>query len=200
MIDGFLDGLGSASPAERISVAFGLAYALLAALRSRWCWVAGGISSAIAVLLFARAHLPMQATLNAYYVAMSFYGFWRWSAAHGGPALVIGWWPMRSHLIAWLAILVASLLSAKWLAEETGAAWPFLDSATTWASLLATWLVARMRIENWLYWMAIDSVLVFLTAKQGLTFFTVLYGAYLFTSLFGFFSWTRKRAAPAPAA
>ena len=57
-------------------------------------------------------------------------------------------------------------LSARWLAAETDAAWPLLDSLTTWFSLLATWLAARAKLENWLYWIVIDGVLVFLFYVQ----------------------------------
>ena len=54
------------------------------------------------------------------------------------------------------------------------AAWPLLDSLTTWFSLLATWLAARAKLENWLYWIAIDGVLVFLFYVQELPFLALL--------------------------
>jgi nicotinamide mononucleotide transporter len=193
----FVAGLAATTPLEAVSVAAGLAYSLLAVKRIRWCWVAGGLSSAILVYLAARGRLPMQAALQAYYVAMSFYGFWRWSQENGAP-LAVTTWPLRSHLIAWGVILILSAVSARWLAAETHAAWPFLDSITTWASLLATWLVARTKLENWLYWIATDSVLVFLFLKQGMAFIASLFAAYLIISTFGFASWLRNYRQHAP--
>src|SRR6476646_6707870 len=74
------------TPLEAASVVLGLAYSVLAVRRSRWCWVAGGLSSAILVYLSARARLPMQSALQAYYVAMSFYGYWQWSRGGAGEA------------------------------------------------------------------------------------------------------------------
>jgi nicotinamide mononucleotide transporter len=192
LIEAFLSGLAAASALEKLSVAFGLAYSLLAAMRNRWCWVAGGIGSAILVYLAARARLPMQAALQVYYVGMSFYGYWQWSRQQGAAAGQVSTWPLRFHLIALAAILVASAVSARWLAAETHAAWPFLDSATTWASLLATWLVARMKLENWLYWIVIDSVCAFLFAAQGLVFVAALFVAYLVIAVFGYLAWLRK--------
>lgn len=199
MIDSLITGLRATSPLEAVSVMAGLAYALLAVKRLRWCWLAGGISSAILVYLAARAHLPMQATLQGYYVAMSFYGFWHWSKEQGAGAFEVTTWPLRSHLLAWVAILLASAISAHWLAEETHAAWPFLDSVTTWTSLVATWLVARMKLENWLYWVAADSVLVFLFIKQGSMAVAMLFAAYLIISAVGFRSWLRNYRKPVPA-
>ena len=129
--------------------------------------MAGGLASAIFVYLAAQAKLPMQAALQAYYVGMSVYGWLRWSK-QGTATETPGFWPLRAHLVALPVTLVASALAARWLAAETQAAWPFLDSATTFVSLLATFLVARKRIENWLYFLAADAVMVFLFAAQGL--------------------------------
>ena len=196
MFEPFIAGLVKTTPLEAASVALGLAYSILAVKRIRWCWVAGGLSSSILIYLSARAALPMQATLQAYYVAMSFYGFWQWSRERHEAPLKVSLWPLRSHLIAWLVILLASALSARWLAAETQAAWPFLDSVTTWASLLATWLVARMKLENWLYWIATDSVLVFLFVRQESVAVAGLFAAYLVISVFGFVSWLKNYRQP----
>ena len=74
-------------------------YAILAVKRTRWCWVAGGVSSGILVALAWKAKLPMQAVLSAYYVAMSVYGFWHWSRDNG-EAKRVTTWPLRAHLVA----------------------------------------------------------------------------------------------------
>jgi nicotinamide mononucleotide transporter len=94
-------------------------------------------------------------------------------------------------LAAWSGILILSACSSRWLAAETGAAWPFLDSVTTWTSLFATWLVVRMKLENWLYWIAIDVVLVYLSGAQKLLFISLMFAAYLCISVIGFFAWLK---------
>jgi nicotinamide mononucleotide transporter len=83
-------------------------------------------------------------------------------------------------------------VSSRWLAAETGAAWPFLDSVTTWASLIATWLVVRMKLENWVYWIAIDVVLTYLFIAQKLPFIGLLFATYLGISVVGFATWLRS--------
>jgi len=175
-----------------ISAVLGLAYLLLAMRRNRWCWVAGGVSSAMLAYLSLRAQLPMQAALQIYYVAMSVYGYWYWSrtSAQSGQAITV--WPASRHLLACAAVVVASILSARWLARETQAAWPYLDSLTTWGSLLATWLVARVKLENWLYWVLIDAALVFLFAAQALYLFALLNALYVVIAFAGFLSWQKS--------
>ena len=190
-LDAFLAGLAATSPLEAISVILGIAYSVLAVRRSRWCWVCGGLSSAILVYLAARARLPMQSALQLFYVVMSVYGFRSWVRHAKDTDSLVTTWPVRAHLGAWLLILALSAASSRWLAAETGAAWPFLDSVTTWASLVATWLVVRMKLENWVYWIAIDVVLTYLFIAQKLPFIGLLYATYLGISAVGFATWLR---------
>lgn len=190
MIDELTAALRATSGPEILSVLLGVAYLVLAVRRSRWCWVAGGISTAILAVLALRAHLPMQSALNVYYVAMAVYGFQHWSAP-GDAAPRISIWPARWHLIACAAIVVLSIATARFLARETQAAWPYLDSLTTWASLFTTWLVARMKLENWVYWLLIDAAQVFLYAAQRLYLIALLNAVYVVLAVAGFVSWRR---------
>ena len=179
-----------------MSVVFGFAYSVLAILRTRWCWVAAFISSGALIYLAWVARLPMQASLQAYYVAMALYGFWHWSRNQGGKRPVTTW-PLRFHFIGWVAIIAVSFISSRFLAGQTQAAWPFLDSLTTCGSLLATWLMAQVKLENWLYWMVLDTISVFLFAAQGLTLVALLFAVYLVVSAVGFASWFKTWRAPA---
>jgi nicotinamide mononucleotide transporter len=190
-LDAVISGLAATSPLESASVLLGIAYAVLAVRRSRWCWVCGGLSSVILVYLAARARLPMQSALQLFYVVMSVYGFRSWVRHEQEMDSVVTTWPLRAHLAAWCVILLLSAFSSRWLAAETGAAWPFLDSVTTWASLVATWLVVRMKLENWLYWIAIDVVLTYLFIAQRLPFIALLFVAYLGISVAGFVAWLK---------
>jgi len=176
-------------PLEIVAVVAGVAYVLLILRRNRWGWVCGALSSTIYVLLSARARLPMQSVLQAYYVVMAVYGWFSWTrnAEEQGGRIFL--WPLRRHLLAALLIVVASLLSARLLATETHAAWPVLDSLTTWTSLVATWLVTRSVLENWFYWLGADSIMVFLFARQGYPVTAGLFLTYMVIACFGFRSW-----------
>ncbi|HZO22231.1 MAG TPA: nicotinamide riboside transporter PnuC [Steroidobacteraceae bacterium] len=193
LLTSLVAGLEATTAPEAAAVVLGLTYSLLAIRRSRWCWVAGGASSAILIGLSWARHLPMQAGLNIYYVAVSVYGWWHWSreqAEQGSPQ--VSRWPLYKHLLACLGVVLASALTARWLSAETQAAWPFLDPLTTWGSLLATWLAARVKLENWLYWLVIDSLLAFLFGSQGLHFVALLSIVYLGFSTVGFLRWRKS--------
>jgi nicotinamide mononucleotide transporter len=127
---------------------------------------------------------------------MSIYGFWHWSRDEAATQPVTTW-PLRAHLISGVVIVALSALTSRYLASGTQAAWPFLDSLTTWGSLLATWLTAQVKLENWLYWIVFDAIAVFLFVAQGLMFVALLMLIYLIIATFGFVSWSRSRRAAA---
>jgi nicotinamide mononucleotide transporter len=200
VLDSILEGLRNTTAPEAVSVVFGLVYSILAVARTRWCWVAGGISSVILMVLSWKAKLPMQACLQGYYVAMAVYGFWHWSRDTGQATKQVTTWLPRTHVIALASIVVVSLINARYLSTSTEAAWPFLDSFTMWGSLLATWMTAQVKLESWLYWIAFDAIGIFLYAQQDLMFVAVLFAAYLVISAVGFVTWLRSRRVVAPSA
>ena len=182
-------GLKATTPVEAIAVLLGLAYVLLVARRSRWGWVAGGLSSALFAWLFFGARLPMQGLLQIYYVLMSVYGFIRWT--RGGDDRPVERRPLHFHLLGIGASLAVALPIAHLLATETQAASPYLDAVTTIVSLFATWLIARMVLENWLYWIVVDCLQAVLFASQGLWFTALLFVAYLAIGTSGYLAWLR---------
>ena len=177
---------------EAVGVVTGLVYVLLILRRNRWGWVAGGISSTCYVVIAAHARLPMQSVLQAYYVFMAVYGWISWTRNAEEQGGRIFRWPLRRHLLAIALILSVSVLSAQLLAAETRAAWPLLDSLTTWTSFLATWLVARSVLENWCYWIAADLIMVFLFLRQGYVPTAGLFTSYIIVAMFGFRAWLQR--------
>jgi nicotinamide mononucleotide transporter len=177
---------------ELLAVATGLVYVLLILRRNRLGWLTGAISSTIYVYLAARARLPMQSVLQGYYVVMAAYGWVKWTRNASEEQGRIHRWSLRSHALAVLFILAASALSAQLLARETHAAWPLLDSLTTWTSFVATWMVTRSVLENWLYWISADLVTIFLFASQGYPPTAALFLAYAIIACFGFQAWRNR--------
>ena len=181
-------GLLATSPLEAVAVLLSLVYVVLAVRRSRWCWVAGGIGSLIYVWLFARARLPMQSLLQVWYVGVAVFGFLRWSHEGTTRISLLSW---RGHVVVIAASLLLAVVIARFLAAETQAAWPHLDASTMVLSLFAAWLTARGKLENWLYWIAIDAVQAWLYTAQGLVFTAVLFLVYLVIASIGFIQWSK---------
>jgi nicotinamide mononucleotide transporter len=177
---------------EIAAVAFGIAYILFAIQERRACWIAGGISTALYAAVFFDAGLPMQAVLQLVYVAISVYGWLAWGRDDGKvpPSAPLRF---RVHLIALAGIALASAASAPLIARYALAASPIADSMGTWASLYATWLLARRYIDSWYWWVVIDTGLAALFANQGLWPTAALYLAYALLAVAGWKSWRRSR-------
>lgn len=182
------------APAELAAVAFGLAYILLAIREHRACWIAGGISTAIYAVVFLDAGLPLQAALQVLYVAMSAWGWfsWRRDAAAAAPARR---WRRAQHLAALAGVALATAVSTPIAARYALAAAPLADSLGTWASLVATWLLARRIAETWLWWIAIDTGLAALFLAQGLAATAALYLAFALLAVAGWRSWVKSQVA-----
>src|SRR5262245_56517763 len=170
----------------------GVGYAVLAARRDRLCWLSGAVSSACAALLAGLRGLPMQSGLQVLFVGMAVYGWIHWTRDSSAGEVQVGRWPLNRHLAAAVGCVLLSFASARVLASETQAAWPLLDSLTTWFSLLATWLAARARLENWLYWIVIDALLAYLFFIQDAPFVATLFVVYVGVAAAGYVAWRRR--------
>ena len=178
---------------EATAVVLAILYLLLAIRQNIWCWLCAGISTAIYVYLFLDARLYMESALNVFYFAMAIYGWSVWyygrSEEHELPVSV---WPLTVHSYALVAIGILSLISGYLLDNYTQAAFPYIDSMTTWGAIWATFLVARKVLENWWYWLVIDVASVFIYWLRDLHLTSLLFVVYVVMIPFGLVSWTRS--------
>ncbi len=180
---------------ELLAVATALVYILLAAWGSRGCWVAAFISSCIYVVVLWNARLLMDSALNVYYAVMAVYGWMVWSnkQSQSSAGSGIESWQINQHLIALASTLALSLLSGALLQRYTDAAFPYLDSLTTWGSLLATWMLARKIIDTWLYWLCLDNLAIYLYINKELQFTVGLFVIYVLMSAFAWYHWRKMQ-------
>jgi nicotinamide mononucleotide transporter len=190
-LDALLVSLGAIPGSEWAAVALALAYLLLAVRQNPWCWAAAAASSAIYLVLFTRAGLVMQAALQVFYVAMAGYGWyaWRGGVSGRGAALPVTRWSGPRHAAA-LGVVLALTLANGWLiARPADGLVPWVDAFVAWSSVLATWLVARKVLENWLYWIVVDAAAAALYWNQGFHATAGLYVLYVLIAVRGYFAW-----------
>ena len=185
--------LGNWSPAESTAVVFAILYLMLAIRENIWCWLCAGISTAIYVYLYFSAKLYMESVLNVFYFAMAIYGWLVWRSGNAGDGTIaVTTWAVKVHAAAGAVIAVMVIASGFLLDRYTDAAFPYIDSATTFAAIWATFLVARKVLENWWYWLVIDVVSIFIYWSRGLELTSALFVLYVLMIPFGLASWTRS--------
>ena len=178
---------------EVLAVVLAIAYLMLAIRQNIWCWPCAAVSTACYVYLFIDARLYMESLLNVFYLAMAFYGWYSWARPGGRDStLPVTRYPLRAHVIAILVIGALAGLFGYLLATYSDAAYPYIDSMTTWAAIWTTFLVARKVLENWWYWLVIDTVSIFLYWDRGLQLTALLFALYVVMIPFGLLSWTRS--------
>jgi nicotinamide mononucleotide transporter len=181
------------APLEVIAVVAAIVYLYLAIRQNIWCWLGAAISTAIYVYLFIVARLYMESALNVFYFAMAIYGWHVWSTGRKGDReLPVSVWPLRVHAVAILTIVAVSLASGYALVRYTDAAYPYVDSLTTWGAIWATFLVARKVLENWWYWLVIDVASVAIYWARDLQLTSLLFVVYVLMIPFGLRAWRRS--------
>ncbi len=178
---------------ELVAVVFAIAYLVLAVKENILCWLAAGISTSIFLIIFWDVKLYMESGLQIYYLVMAGYGWHQWRrASENSAGLQVSMWSVQQHLFALLVIALLTFFSGYLLRTETDAQLPFLDSFTTWASVVTTFMVARKVLENWIYWLVIDSVSIFLYIDRELYFTAILFALYIVIIFFGWYSWFKS--------
>jgi len=191
-----IDQAQAQSVPEIIAVVTAVAYLVFAIRQQIICWLFAAISTAIYIWLFIEARLYMESLLNLFYLLMAAYGWTVWrSVGPDGRERAVVIWPRNVHITAIMALGFLSALSGYLLSNYTDAAFPYIDSLTTWFAVWGTFLVARKVLENWWYWLIIDIASVFIYWSRDLQLTSLLFVTYVIMIPFGLISWTRSMRA-----
>ena len=175
---------------ELIAVLLAILYLLLAVRQNILCWPAGIISSVLYFFIMKSAGLYMEAFLQIFYVFMGFYGWLQWKKVTNN-SFVVNTWSGLKHFYAISFVLILSFSSGLFMHSLTDAALPFIDAFVTWGAIIATYMVAKKLIENWIYWFVIDSISILLFISRGLIPTAFLFGIYIVIIFFGYKSWKK---------
>ncbi len=177
---------------EIAAALMGVAYILLAAKESQWCWPFAFFSTIIYTVLFWEGQLPMQALLNFYYIGMAVYGYWLWrkhDKTEGTLAITSWGWPKN---LAFIAIgLIISATATYYLTINNQSQSPALDAYTTVFAVMNTWLMAKKILQNWLYWVIIDAAAVVLYVETSYYATAALFVLNTILAIAGYISWVK---------
>ena len=115
------------------------------------------------------------------------------SVDNDAPQFIVRTWDKRMHIKIITLIVIMTLISGFLLEKYTNAILPFIDGLTTWGAIVATYMVAKRLLENWIYWFVIDFISIFLFMSRGLFLTSGLFFIYLVIIYFGYMSWVKIR-------
>ena len=176
---------------EIFAVIFALLYLFLAMKQNIACWYAAFISTLIYIIIYWDVSLYMESLLNFYYLLMAIYGWINWNKKSQIDKNYVISWSYQNHIVVILLILILTVISGFSL-QKTDAVYPYLDSFTTWASVITTFMVAQKILSNWIFWIIINSVAIFLNFDRELYLTVILLMTYQVMSIYGYYHWRKS--------
>ncbi len=176
---------------EWLAVGFGVSEVLLAKKNSIWLYPTGIISVLLWMFLLLGVKLYAEVLLNVYYLTMSIYGWIIWKKRKQDGENQVSWSSKNELTIAILISVIGFGLLYLILRHYTDSDVPLLDafvSATAWAGM---WLLAKRKIENWIFLNISNIVAIPLLFHKKLPLMACLTTFLFIVAIFGFFDWKK---------
>lgn len=186
-----IEQLTKTSLLEYMAVGFGITEVLLARKNLIWLYPAGIISITLSMGLLYDAKLYAETLLNTYYLVMSFYGWAIWRKRNGAQMIKTGWSnkvELRTAMgISAFGFMILYLVLTHFTDSDVPV-WDAFVSATAWAGM---WLLAKRRIENWIFLNISNFFAIPLLIHKQLPLFALLTSILFVVAIFGYLDWKK---------
>ena len=179
---------------EIVAVIFGFLSVWYSKQNNILVFPTGMVSTLIFVYLLLKWGLLGDMMINGYYFAMSVYGWYIWTrkvdATHVTP--ITRTTDNEKKLST--AIFIATLLFVYlvYTVFDKWTSWTaYVDTVTTAIFFVGMWLMARRKLENWIFWIIGDIISVPLYFYKGLTFTSLQYLGFTFIAIFVYLAWKK---------
>ena len=154
----------------------------------------GLIGTGIFVYILLNFSLLGDTIINAYFFSMSIYGWYFWSRKKD-EVFINQVSTINRNEIKYLFILAISSLIFIYFVYDYFDKWnnwtAYVDNITTAIFFVAMWLMARRKIESWIFWIIGDLITVPLYFYKGLTISSIQYIIFLILAVLGYISWKK---------
>lgn len=180
---------------ELIAAFFGISSVFFAIKKNVLVYPIGIISTSLYTYLLFEWGLYGDMLINGYYTIMSLYGWWTWlqkdiEKTYDGAKQNDSLTQMIACLITGF-ILVIGIYFFRYGSIQSIPFLNWIDALCTSLFLVAMYLMAMKRIENWHFWIIGDllAIPLFITKGYGITAFQYL--IFLIMAVYGLYSWRK---------
>lgn len=183
---------------EILGLLFGVAYVIGAILEKKWCWYVGIIATILYAISVFHYQLYGEFIVQFFYLAVSVYGLFLWQKKTDQVLELQETDELKiSHSsISFLTatFIMGSLFSVAFyfILVYFDGSFPFFDALTSGFGVSTTYMTAKKKIENWIFWIIIDIVLMIILYQKQMFFYSGLYGIYAVFAAFGWFQWKEE--------
>lgn len=196
---------------EATAVLFGILSVYFSVRKNIWVYPTGMISTAIFVYILYNFGLLGDMMINFYYTVMSIYGWILWSKNSEDHVHVQVSSTKKREWVFGTLLFISSLIlvtlvyyykpaidqNFDFSKAKTGlyhldwANWT--DIVTTAIFLVGMWLMAKRKIENWIFWIIGDLISVPMYLYKGLGLTSLQYLLFTVMAVIGFLEWRKTK-------
>ncbi len=181
------------STLQIIATLFSLTYIFFATKNKAICFLFGAIASACwAYESFYNLNLKFDALLQIFYVGMSFYGAYHWSKGDNSETTSIKKLDLKWNMLVIVIGILVSFACANIALRFFDTNYAYIDALTTGFSIIATFLLAKRYIENWIFWLFINPIYMYIYYVSGGTLFALISIVYTVMAIKGYIDWKKE--------
>ena len=177
----FLRDLKATGWVEYIAVLFGIISVYFSRKENILVYPTGLINTTFYVYLSFKGHLLGEASVNVYYTLISIYGWWLWSKKDNQNVKVLKitysdkkQWINQIIFFAVLYILI--FFGLTYLKREFApGAIPWADALASASAFTGMWLMAKKKVESWIWWIITNIVSIPLYFVKSYVFTSIYY-------------------------
>jgi nicotinamide mononucleotide transporter len=178
---------------EIFAVVFGLASVWSMKKESILVFPFGIINVLIYVYICFISRLYAYASINVFFAVMSVYGWYSWSREDkNSERMQISQCSGKELLFDMAALVLFFIILRILLVKFTDSIVPTWDALTTAIYIIAMWMLAMKKIENWVGWIIGDTISIGLFAYEKLYFSSFQFLVFTIIAVLGFVEWRKK--------
>lgn len=196
----FISGIQETSLLEYIGVFCGIASVWFSKKENILVYPVGLVNTVLYIYISIKGKLFGEASVNLYYTVMSVYGWILWAkkdATKNETILHITYSSKKEwiqQLLFFASFYVAIYFSLNWLKNTFApGAIPWADAFASATAYTGMWLMAKKKVESWIWWIATNCASIPLYFIKGYVFTSVQFLVLLILAVAGLYEWINKR-------
>jgi len=194
-----INGLKDTTWLEFIAVFSGIASVWYSKKENILVYPVGLLNTVIYIYISVKGRLFGEASVNFYYTVMSIYGWILWSRKDKVKHEVVLHITYSSgkewvqQLLFFISFYILIYFSLSWLKQAFAPeAIPWADAFASATAYTGMWLMAKKKIESWIWWIATNMASIPLYFIKGYVFTSVQFLVLLVLAVAGLAEWIKK--------
>ena len=193
------EGLMNTGWVEAIAVISGIVSVWYSRKENVLVFPTGLVNTTFFIYLSYKGHLLGEASVNLYYTVMSIYGWYLWTRKKEDDQTLIlqitnstkkEWIQQITFFTSFYVIIYFTLIYLKTaFAPE---AIPWADAFASATAYTGMWLMAKKKVESWIWWILTNIASIPLYFIKGYAFTSVQFLVLLILAIAGWYSWNQK--------